>query len=250
VAILGLGQIGGSIGLALGARGGWRRVGFDRDPRVAHAARRAGAVDAVAPSLEAACAGAAIAVAAVPVNALARVIARAAAALPAGAVLMDTGSARAGVTEALAGAARRGIRAVGGHPIAGSEGHGLAAARPDLFRDTRFALLPLAGAAPMLARRLVRDLGARELVVPARAHDRALARTSHLPYVLARAIEALGRAPARKGLAGPGYRSMTRLAAADFRVATAYCRANAREIARAWRRLRADVDRRLERLGR
>lgn len=250
IAILGLGQIGGSIGLALGARGGWRRVGYDPDSGTRRAARAAGAVDAVARSVEEACAGAALAVAAAPVDVLAPLLRRAAAALPPNAVLMDTGSARAGLTAALAAAARRGVRAVGGHPIAGHEGRGFAAARADLFRDATFALLPARRVVPALARRLVRDLGARPRVLRPGAHDRALATTSHLPYVLARSLETLGRASARRGLAGPGYRGMTRLAAADPRVAEAYVRANAREVARSWRRLRSDVERRLARLAR
>ena len=250
IAILGLGQIGGSIGLALGERGGWKRVGFDRDRRILRAALQKGAIDVAAPSIEAACEGVDLAIAAVPVDAIGAVLAEAARSLPAGAVLMDTGSARSGVTAALADAARRGVRAVGGHPIAGSEGRGFASARAGLFRGAAFALLPVRGPAPALARRLIRELGARVLVVPPGAHDRALARTSHLPYVLSAAIEALGRAPARRGLAGPGFRSMTRLAASDPRMAEAYVRANAREVARAWRKLRADVERRLGRLER
>jgi prephenate dehydrogenase len=250
IAIVGLGQIGGSIGLALGERGGWERVGFDREAHVAREALRRGAVDHVATSLETACGDAQIAVVAVPVDRLGGALLHAARALPRGAVLMDTGSARKGVTQALAAAARSGVLAVGGHPIAGNEGRGLASARPDLFRGAVFALLPAGRTVPALARRLVRDLGAAARVVRPAAHDRALARTSHLPYVLSRAIESLGRAPARAGLAGPGYRSMTRLAGSDRRMAEAYVRANAREVARAWRKLRADVEKRVERLGR
>ncbi len=125
VAILGLGQIGGSIGLALGVAGGWHRVGFDASAAVRRAALATRAVDEVARTLEQACAGAELVVVAVPVDVLPRVVAAAALALPRGAALLDTGSARRGVTEALAAAAKAGVRAVGGHPIAGSEGRGL-----------------------------------------------------------------------------------------------------------------------------
>ena len=238
IALIGLGQIGGSLGLALGRAGGWERVGFDRDPRVTRAALRAGAIEVAARTLAEACANANLAVIAVPVDALPAVIDRVAPALPRGAVLMDTGSARGGVTEALVRAARRGVRAVGGHPIAGNEGRGLKSAKADLFEGATFALLPVRGVAvPPAARKLVRALGAQALVVDPKAHDRALARTSHLPYLVACAIAASGRAAAQRGLAGPGFRGMTRLAAADPRVAQAYCRANAVEIRAAWREL-------------
>lgn len=245
VAIVGLGQIGGSIGLALAGRPGWRRVGFDANAGTTRQAKRAGAIDEVARSLEAACAGADLAVLAVPVDALPELIARAAAALPRGAALLDTGSTRAGVTRALRAAARRGVRACGGHPIAGSEGRGFTAARATLFAGAPFALLPVETRVPRAARALVRDLGARALVVDPASHDAALARTSHLPWVLSRALERVGAAAARRRLAGPGFAGMTRLAASDPRVARAYTAANRGNVVAAWKRLRRVVEREL-----
>jgi monofunctional chorismate mutase len=250
IAIIGLGQIGGSLGLALGRAGGWRRIGYDRSARVRKTALEVRAVDEAATSLSAACATADVVMVATPVDTLPGLVARAARAMRRGAVLMDTGSARAGVTDALVAAARAGVRAVGGHPIAGSEGRGIAAARGDLFVGAPFVLMPVTGRVPPLARTLVKDLGARALVVSPSAHDAALARTSHLPYVLACALAGVGGDAARRHLAGPGYRSMTRLAASDPRVAGAFVRANARQVRAAWRTLRADVERRLAALGR
>jgi prephenate dehydrogenase len=245
VAIIGLGQIGGSIGLALGVRGGWRRAGYDVDAARAGEAVRIGAIDVAAPSVEEACAGAEIAIVAVPMDALAGAIDLVAAALPRGAVLVDTGSARAGVTEALSRAASRGVRAVGGHPLAGSQGHGLDAANAAVFRGAPFVLLPVAGEVPDTARRLVADLGARIVEASPDAHDQALARTSHLPYLVALAIEGVGHEAAEHSLSGPGFRDMTRLAASDPRVAMAYCRANAREVRAAWGELREAIERRV-----
>ena len=229
VAIIGLGQIGGSIGLALGraaSRARWVRAGFDLDPAASAAAQAGGAIDEAADSLGAACAGAEIAVLAVPVDALPGAIDAAAAVLPRGAVVIDTGSARAGVSAALERAAARGLLAVGGHPIAGHEGHGFAAARAALFDGAPFALCPVRAAVP------------------------ALARTSHLPWVLACALRDLGERFASLGLAGPGFRDMTRLAGSDPRMASAFGRANAREIAAAWRELRDDIERRVAALER
>ena len=250
VALIGLGQIGGSIGLALGRAGGWRRVGYDRDPRATRAALALGAIDQGARTLVAACRTADLAVLATPVDGLPALIGRAATALPKSAVLIDTGSARAGISDALGRAARRGVRAVGGHPLAGSEGRGIAAARADLFVAAPFVLMPVRGSVPPLVRTLIRDLGAQPIVVAAREHDHALARTSHLPYVLACALAGIGGKSARRGLAGPGFRSMTRLAASDPRMAGAFVRANAREVRAAWRELTAEMERRLRRIAR
>ncbi|MFI5371287.1 MAG: chorismate mutase [Candidatus Eisenbacteria bacterium] len=242
IAIVGLGQIGGSIGLALGGSPGWTRVGFDARPEVIEAARVLGAIDVAAESLRVACAGAALAVVATPVDTLPAVIAAVAAALPRGAALLDTGSARATLTPALEAAARRGIAAVGGHPLAGNEGHGLAAARPDLFAGATFVLCPVADAIPPVVARLVERIGAHAMRIDPAAHDRALARTSHLPYLVSCGLAALGADPAAAGLAGPGYRGMTRLAGSDPRMAGAYCHANATEVRAAWEALRVWLD--------
>jgi prephenate dehydrogenase len=245
VAIVGLGQIGGSIGLALGRDGGWRRVGFDVRPAVRRDAVRRGVVDAAEASLEAACRDAELAIVSVPVDVLPRTIDRVARSLRRGATLVDTGSARSGVTPALARAAGRGIRAVGGHPLAGTEGRGLDAASADRLAGAGFVLLPVRGRVPPLARALVRALGARPIVASPGAHDRSLARTSHLPYLVACGLASVGAAAKRRGLSGPGFRDMTRLAASDPRMALAYVRANADGVTRAWRELREDVDQRV-----
>jgi monofunctional chorismate mutase len=249
LALVGLGQIGGSLGLALGRAGRWQRTGFDARPATARTALAAGAIDEVALSLEAACADAQLVVLAAPVDALPGLIARAAAAMPRGAALLDTGSARRGITEALRAAAAGGVRACGGHPIAGHEGRGFGSARPDLFEGAPFALLPV-GPVPAAVRALVRDVGARPLVVDARTHDAALARTSHLPYVLACALARVGGTAARRRLSGPGYASATRLAASDPRMARAYVRANAGNVRDAWRALRREVERELRAIAR
>jgi monofunctional chorismate mutase len=243
IALIGLGQIGGSIARRLGRVRGWWRVGYDLDPATSLTARSSGAIDQIADSLESACAGADLAVIATPVDTLPTLVEAASRALPPGAALLDTGSTRGPVTAALEAAEARGIRAVGGHPLAGSEGHGFDAARADLFEDTTFTLSPVGGGVPEVVSRLVLDLGARPLLVEPDRHDAALARTSHLPYLVACALRDLGVDEAARGLSGPGFRDMTRLAASDPRVASAYCRANAPAVNEAWRALRSSLDR-------
>ena len=242
IALIGLGQIGGSLGLALEAAGGWHRVGFDTSAAARREAHAKAAIDEIAPTLARACHGADMAVVAVPVDVLPGVLDRAAAALPKQAVLLDTGSARRGVTEALVRAAQR-VRAVGGHPIAGNERKGLAGASAQLFHGAPFALLPVRGGVPPIVRALIRDIGAEPRVVTPGEHDAALARTSHLPWLVSRGLAKLGAAAAKRRLAGPGYASMTRLAASDSRIPRAYTRANARNVRQAWRVLRAEINR-------
>lgn len=244
VAVIGLGQIGGSVGLALAGREEWRRVGYD--PRTMRRALRLGAIDEAAPTLRAAVSRAGLVVVAVPMDRMAAVLPRVAAVMPRGAVLLDVGSARRALVKAQKRAQALGARVVGGHPIAGSAGRGLAAARPDLFVGAPFVLWPKR--VPPLVRDLVRDLGARAIFVSPPRHDHALARTSHLPYLIARYLATLGKASARAGLAGPSFRDITRVAASDPRMAIAYCRANAREVRAAWKQLSRDVEKSLKRL--
>src|SRR5204862_777612 len=136
-----------------------------------------------------------------------------------------------------------------GHPIAGNERRGLAGASAQLFHSAPFALLPVRGGVPPVVSALLQAIGADARVVSPRQHDHALARTSHLPWLVSRALARLGAGAARRRLAGPGFASMTRLAAADPRITRAYTRANAVNVRAAWRQLRAEIDREVQGLG-
>jgi len=242
LAIIGLGQIGGSIGLALARKGEWRRVGFDVNASTLARALAIGAIDQAAASLAEACVAADLAVIATPVDVLANCVLAAAEALAPGAALMDTGSARAGVSDALREAAQRGVRAVGGHPLAGNEGRGLGSARAGLFAGTRFVVCPTGDGVPEIVDRLIAALGATPLPANDEEHDAALARTSHLPYLIARALDATGGEAAARGLSGPTFRDMTRVARSDPRVAEAYCRANLAQVRASWQALRDEME--------
>jgi prephenate dehydrogenase len=145
-----------------------------------------------------------------------RVLRQAARAAPPGLVITDVTSVKGPIVRE---ARRLGLRRfVGGHPIAGNEGRGFAASSADLFRGRAWVLTP-EGAMPDAVRRvreIARAAGARPVTLGAGAHDRALAFLSHLPQVVAWALAAAAEADpvARRalGLAGPGFRDMTRLA--------------------------------------
>ena len=138
VAVLGVGLIGGSIGLAARERlraevVGWgpRRATLDR-------ALELGAIDRAAGSVEEACAGADLVFCAAPVAALPELARAALAASGPDAVVSDAGSTKEGIVAALAGEERF----VGGHPLAGAETAGVENARADLFEGARWYLTP------------------------------------------------------------------------------------------------------------
>jgi len=233
VAVAGLGLIGGSLAKAL-TRAGYRVIGVDTPPRT-RAARRAGAIAGSAASVAAAAREADVLVLAAPPAANLRLLAEAARAAPPALVITDVSS----VKRPIAAAARRLrlARFVGGHPMAGRERSGFAASSADLFRGAPWILTPSAVAARRIVARIVRDVGARPVVVPEAAHDRAMAYLSHLPQVVAWALAAAARGDPVTArllrLAGPGFRDMTRLAASPRTLWREVLAQNADEVARA-----------------
>jgi len=226
VAIVGVGLIGGSIGLALKARKlADRVIGVGRSAGSLAEARRLGAIDEAAADLDTAVAAADLVVVATGVSSIPALLERIDAAVRPGTLLTDAGSTKAGIVAAWekgrrgrggTGGGRRG-RFVGGHPVAGSHRRGPAAAEPRLF-EGRVAIVTPASATPRADTEAIgrfwASLGATVHTMPPREHDRILAMTSHAPHVLAAAIAAATPAAARRFTAG-GWRDTTRIAAGD-----------------------------------
>ena len=132
---------------------------------------------------------------------------------PGGAVVMDLGSTKTHVLQAM-GALPERFDPIGAHPMTGKERPGLKNADPELYRDAPFTLVPLprtTARARSLAFELVQAVGARALWLEAEIHDRWVSATSHLPYLVANTLAAVTPLEAAP-LAGPGFRSTARLA--------------------------------------
>lgn len=222
VAVLGVGLIGGSIGLAARSRLDAHVAGFDPDRAILQRAQEVGAVDAVHESVTAAVAGADVVFCAAPVRALPELAAEALAASGDETVVSDVGSTKRGLVEGLAGAP--GVeRFIGGHPLAGAETAGVENARADLFDGARWYLTPTERSGGIQYDRLQRtvaELGARPQALEAGAHDRLMATVSHLPHVIANVLVAQARtALATEGErlpeVGPSFRDTTRVAGAN-----------------------------------
>ncbi|HEX4143023.1 MAG TPA: prephenate dehydrogenase [Pirellulales bacterium] len=223
VAIVGVGLIGGSIGLAVTRRGlAQSVVGIGRQPGTLAAARQAGAVAETSLDLATGVAGADLVLVCTPVGRIAADVVAAAEHLTS-ALVSDVGSTKAGIVHDVegqlcpAGAWRRGVRFLGGHPIAGSEQKGNAHARADLFDGRACVLTPTVKTNPSDAQKLAEfwsALGARVVKMSPADHDRALAAISHAPHVVAAALAA-ATPPADIALAGGGWLDATRIAAGD-----------------------------------
>ena len=211
--VIGVGLIGGSIALALRARG-WRVTGEDRNESVVTEARSAGLLDEG--GLEVATVLVVIATPAGTVLEVAREVLAGASSPEL--IVTDV----AGVKGAIVGGLED-PRFLGGHPMAGSEQRGWRAARADMFRGCTWVLTPTDHTRPATYTRLhgiLRELGANVVAIAAGDHDRLVALASHVPHLLAGALmneaaEAAEQDAVLLQLAAGGFRDMTRIAAGD-----------------------------------
>jgi prephenate dehydrogenase len=150
VAVLGVGLIGGSIGLAARRRLGAEVVGYGRTPATLERAVELGALDRAAGSVAAACEGADVVFCAGPVAALSGQAREALAACGPEAVVSDVGSTKGELVAELGDDERF----IGGHPLAGAETAGVANAREDLFDGARWYLTPTERSSGLLYDRL------------------------------------------------------------------------------------------------
>lgn len=219
IAVLGVGLIGGSIGLAARQRLPGAEVrGHGRSAQRLEQARRLGAIDVAAGSPEEALAGAQACFCCGPVGALEEQVASALAAAPTGCVVTDVGSVKGALVGRVCDE-----RFVGGHPLAGAETAGVQHARADLFEGATWYLIPNPTTSGVLYERLhriVAGLGAQPSAIDAAAHDRLMASVSHLPHVLANVLVSHAAAASREHdeplpATGPSFRDATRVAGAN-----------------------------------
>jgi prephenate dehydrogenase len=217
IAVLGVGLIGGSIGLAARERADAEVVGWGPRPSSLEAALDKGAIDRVAGSVEEAASEADAVFACAPVELLTDLVKQALAAAKQDCVVTDAGSTKRPLVEAITDE-----RFVGGHPVAGAETAGVQNARADLFEGAAWYLTPRPNTSGILFERLHRlivSFGARPTAIDAVTHDRMLAAVSHLPHVLANVLVNQAASEVREGepipRTGPSFRDMTRVAGAN-----------------------------------
>ncbi len=224
VAIVGMGLMGGSLGLALKERCPRTTVvGIARRASVVDLALRMGAADEATTDMAEGVRQADLVVLSTPVRTLIRQIPEVAAHMQPGAVLTDMGSTKAAIMRAMAGVSWS-IQPVGGHPMCGKEVAGLDAAEATLYEGATWPLTPLERTDPAATagmRALVQAVGARPIMIEPDRHDRLVAAISHLPYLLAVALTGVVDEVADQddlvwALAASGFRDTSRLAASDM----------------------------------
>lgn len=233
--VVGVGLIGASAALALRSAGAVGSVaGIGRSAANLEQARAIGAIDAVGGYDAATLGDADVVLVAVPVGQTGPVLAALAPWLGPATIVTDAGSTKQDVI-ALA-RSRLGPafpRFVPGHPVAGAERSGAAAAAAGLYAGRRVLLTPVAETDPAALARvesLWRACGASVARMAPDRHDAVLAAVSHLPHVLAFAlVHAIGERPDAAecfALAGGGFRDFTRIAASSPEMWRDICLAN------------------------
>ncbi len=242
-AVVGLGLIGGSLGLRL-REIGVRVLGVDSDPDALALAAHRGAIDAGSTDLD--CVGEAdLVIVATPIDQVAATVIAAARRTRRDALITDVGSVKAPIVEAVEAALPAGARFVGGHPMAGSEGQGMAAADAGLLDGRPFILTPTARTVPEAVatmQTIVARLGMRPVLLDPAAHDEMAAQISHLPYLVSLALCRAVAGDAR-AIAGPAYAAMTRVASSPSQMWAAICQANRAAILRALTRYEIELAR-------
>jgi prephenate dehydrogenase len=247
VAIIGVGLIGGSLGMALRCVPGkkYRVVGLGRDARKLRYARRRAAVDDFSTDWQKGVGDADIVVMGLPVDQIPAGIARILPHVKEGAVITDVGGVKgsvlAEVRRTMAGVPHARASFVGAHPMAGSEKNGVAFAQEDLFAGAAVVLVkdrltPVSALAAV--RRMWEDVRAETVVMSAAEHDRAVAVTSHLPHLIAfnlcRSAGELQKAdPHLSRLIAGSFRDLTRVADSNPRDWAAICSGNREALCRA-----------------
>jgi len=249
IAVLGVGLIGGSIGLAAQRRLEAEVAGFDPSPAAIRSGLELGALTAGAKTVTEAVSGADIVFCAAPVGPLPELVEAALDASADGTIVSDVGSTKRDLVEGIGRHPAAG-RFIGGHPIAGAETAGVENARAELFEGARWYLTPgeqAGGVDYDRLQRAVAEMGARPQAIDAELHDRLMATVSHLPHVIAnvmvsQAEVAISDEGERLPEVGRSFRDTTRVAGANPAIwkdiFTSNADALASEIERAAERLR------------
>jgi len=222
IAIVGLGLIGGSVAKAVRSLGLARQIyGYDNNEEYHKEIKSRKLADYLSDVPDKKLAQAELVLLAVPVKSFKEVLPNIITNISSKAILTDTGSVKSPLLKMMCSPKYKKIRFVGGHPIAGSENFGPAAAKQDLFYGKRCILTPEEKTEKdliLVVRRFWESLGAKVSEMDAESHDQMFASVSHLPHILAYAcIQAISNTDSQEALghSGAGLKDFSRIASSS-----------------------------------
>ncbi|MDD9267654.1 prephenate dehydrogenase [Paenibacillus sp. GCM10023248] len=224
IAIFGVGLIGGSLALCYKGKPEFTVVGHSPNPNSVEKLLKRNVVDIATTSMAEAVDGADFIFLCVPVGMLEQYVQELMKLpLKAGCIITDVGSTKATITESAQSMVKEGVYFIGGHPMAGSERHGVEAASSHLFENAFYVLTPAEGTPQAEVDRLselLKPTKAQIVQVGAREHDDIVGAISHLPHIIAVALVNQVRGynesnPLYQNLAAGGFRDITRIASSE-----------------------------------
>jgi prephenate dehydrogenase len=222
IAIIGVGLIGGSIGMAARKKGIAKEiVGVCRHQQSLRRARNAGAIDQGTLNYKMALQNADLVILATPVKQIIKLGTRSIPYLRPGCILTDVGSTKQEIVSQLEKGLPKNLYFVGAHPLAGSEKRGVGYARADLFNKAFCLLTKTDRTNPAALKKLTQfwqALGCRVKVLTPGQHDRIVATISHLPHLVA--VELVNVADKGWEFAGTGFSDTTRIASSESEIWT------------------------------
>jgi len=242
VAILGVGLIGGSIGLALRQRGLSERViGIGRNAARLRKAKQLGAITETTTQIERGVSDADIVIVGTPVQLVVEHVKQISQFVGPQTLITDVGSTKQTIVEGVR-KLEQGLF-VGSHPMAGSDQGGVAHADADLFANRTVVVTPDKSTDENACRRVARmwkALGARVVTMDCKAHDRAVSVISHLPHTISSVLSSQATSEQLE-LAAGGWADTTRIAGADPALWLEILRDNNKQVIRAVDRFLADL---------
>jgi prephenate dehydrogenase len=220
VLIIGLGQIGGSLGLDLIRRKIVREViGYDISSHTARMAKEIGAITKISPHLTHSVSHADLVILATPIRQTIKILPSILPAVKTTACVIDMAGTKSEILKTVNSLAPS-VNYISCHPIAGNEGKGIESAQPNLFEDSFFAVTVKNKTSKEWVeaiKLLIKELGAKPFVIRAETHDKIISQTSHLPYLLSIALTNLighqnSSSKNIKNMLGGSYKSATRVA--------------------------------------
>lgn len=212
VAILGLGLMGGSLALSLKGKC-CELLGADPHLPTLALARQWELVDTLSSDPGEILPRADMVILAAPVRVILTLLDELPTLHPGSAIVLDLGSTKMEITAAMQRLPQR-FDPLGGHPMCGKESSSLLNAEANLYQGASFAFTPLnrtSSKALALADAIAHTVGARPVLLDPETHDRWVAATSHIPFLISNLLAYV--TPSEAGpLVGPGFRSATRLA--------------------------------------
>lgn len=256
VTIIGVGLIGGSFGLAIKRRGlAGHVIGAGRSQASLDRARDLGAIDEIAADVRNAVKRSSFVFLAAPVRAICRSVESIAPLVSRTALVTDAGSTKTAIVSVAERLWGSPVMFVGSHPMAGSEKSGVEYATPELFEGRIVAITPTDRTDRDAVEAVVdvwHAIGAQTIEVSPERHDEIVARTSHVPHVIAALLVSLVQeidSETTRKLAGTGLRDSTRLADSSSEMWRDICMTNNANIREGLREFRKFLDQTIESLA-